>query len=267
MVKFEKGYFEDTVPYLKAGSGDKNMVIIQGSLALIIELGLSAGSEVKRARKLIPEDYTFYIIGFERNLPENTTLERLATKYARIIRKNIGKTSLMGRSYGGLVALAIAALYPRWVEKLFLICSAANVSDPGRNFVNRVLDAFKTDDYSKMVKVLSGLFVSRVQRAIVTFGLKILKSRLMKIMYPTSTMVTAYEDLLNRTHDWGHILKLVKAPTCIVGGTKDAIFTVEDFQKTAQDIPNANLILLEGAGHMFETVSQREMREKLQDYL
>ena len=89
----------------------------------------------------------------------------------------------------------------------------------------------------------------------------------MKIRYPSSTVITAYEDLINRTHDLGEILSLIKAPTCIVGGTKDAIFTVDDFKKTTEAIPNAKLILLEGAGHILETVRQTELREKIIDYL
>lgn len=80
-------------------------------------------------------------------------------------------------------------------------------------------------------------------------------------------MLNAYEDLLDQSRDLNAILSQVKVPTCIIGGTRDAIFTVEDYQKTAEALSNAKLILIEGAGHMMETVKQSELRAKIKPLL
>lgn len=263
MVAFETGFFLNKIPYVKFGQGPKKVVVFQGSMALILKIGVSLKGEVKDFGKYLSPDYTCYILGYDRNLPQNITIEQIASEYATIV-KEIGKATIAGKSYGGQIAIAFAARYPELTERLILLSSGWKLSVTGFEFGKNLMLALGSGNFAAAARELGSLFVGRIYRAIIPLATRMLKSLKRKEMYPSSTLINAYTDLINQAEDREKYLAQIQIPTFIIGGTKDRVFSKEIYEETAKLIPNAKLILFEGAGHMLETVNKKELCAKIQ---
>ncbi len=263
MVKFESGFFLDKIPYVKFGQGPKKVVLFQGSIALILKIGVSLKGEVKDMAKYLTPDYTCYIFGYDRNLPQNITMEQIASDLATII-KDIGKAIVVGKSYGGQIAITFAARYPELTERLILLSSGWKLSVTGFEFGKNLMLALGSGDFKAASKELGNLFVGRIYRVLIPFATLLLKSLKRNEMYPSSTLINAYMDMVNQTKEREKYLAQIRVPTFIVGGTRDRVFSKEIYEETEKKILNAKLILFEGAGHMLETVNKKELSAKIQ---
>ncbi len=263
MVSYESGFFLNKIPYAKFGQGPKKVVVFQGSMALILKIGVSLKGEVKDMGKYLSPDYTCYIFGYDRNLPENITMEQIASDFATII-KEFGKAIVVGKSYGGQIAIAFAARYPELTERLILLSSGWKLSETGFEFGKNLMFALSAGDFSIATRELGSLFVSKIYRALIPPLTRLLHSIKRKEMYPGSTLVNAYTDMVRLAKEREQYLAQIQAPTFIIGGTKDRVFSKEIYEETAKRISNAKLILFEGAGHLLETVKKSELKAKIQ---
>ncbi len=259
MVSFESGFFLNKIPYVKFGDGPKKVVMFQGSMALMLKIGVSLKGEVKSNAFFLPPGYTCYILGYDRNLPEGITMEQIASDFALIV-KEIGKAIIVGRSYGGQIAIIFAARYPELTERLILLSSGWKFSDTGIQFGFNLMMALEGNNYKMAAKELGNLFTARLYRTLIPIATRLLKVAKRKEMYPYSTLVNAYKDVPNHARHGEQYLSQIHVPTFIIGGTKDKVFSKEIYEETAARIQNAKLILFEGAGHMLETVNKKELR-------
>jgi pimeloyl-ACP methyl ester carboxylesterase len=87
-----------------------------------------------------------------------------------------------------------------------------------------------------------------------------------KNQYPLNAFINAYQHLLNRRGQSLDYLKLIQAPTYIIGGDRDQFFAKSCYEQTAQAIPNAQLYLFHG-GHMVPVEKLNAVIEKLKEIL
>nr|MDO8087250.1 alpha/beta hydrolase [Candidatus Sigynarchaeum springense] len=264
---FAHGIFLGKIPYAKSGTGPKKAVIFPGSMDLILSLALDPRKAVKQYEASFPPDYTFYILGYDRNLPASTTLDSITQDFGTIIEKEVGKATIIGRSYGGFVALRFAHLFPHLVERVVLLSSAWGLSDTGKVFAKNLSDALEKEDFSKAIDELAGLFTSKAWRILVRVAMAFMKRKIIKTRNPGSTLVNAYAALLNSPIEPEKLLPGIKAPTIIIGGTRDKVFSEAIYRQTASLIPGCKLHLFEGAGHMMETVGEKKVLSTLLPYL
>jgi pimeloyl-ACP methyl ester carboxylesterase len=262
MVDFETGFFLEKIPYVKFGDGPKTIVAFQGSMALILKIGISLKGTVKEYGGFLPPGYTCYVLGYDRNLPEGTSVEQIASDFSKIV-KEIGKSIIVGRSYGGLVAITFAASYPDLTERLILLSSAWKLSETGFEFGKNLLTALLNEDFAAASRELGSLFTARFYRALIPLATRLLRRLKRKEMYPNTTLVNAYKDMVNTAIEREQYLSKINVPTYIIGGAKDRVFSRENYEETAARIANAKLILFENAGHMLETVDKDELRGKI----
>ncbi len=255
--------FLNKIPYLKFGNGPKKVVMFQGSMALILKIGVSLKGEVKTNEFFLPPDYTCYILGYDRNLPEGITMEQITSDFALIVRE-IGKAVIVGRSYGGQIAIVFAARYPELTERLILLSSAWKLSETGFEFGKNLMLALSAGDFAMASRELGSLFVSKIYRALIPPATRLLHFLKREEMYPGSTLVNAYTDMVRLAKDRERYLAQIRAPTYIIGGTRDRVFSKQNYEETEKRIPNAKLILFEGAGHLLETVKKTELKAKIQ---
>jgi pimeloyl-ACP methyl ester carboxylesterase len=267
MDAFTHGLFLEKIPYAKNGTGTKTAVIFPGTMDLILSLALDPAKAVKEYANSFPPEYTYYIFGYDRNLPTGATLDSITRDFGAIIEKEIGKATIIGRSYGGFIALRFASLFPHLTEKIFLLSGACGLSDTGMVFAKNLMTALDTDNFSMAVNELASLFTSRFYRGLVRLAMPLMKKRIYKTRNPASTLVNAYNALLNTEIDLEKLLPGIAAPMIIIGGTRDRVFSEAIYRKTASLVPNGTLHLFEGAGHMLETVGRKKVLGTLLPHL
>lgn len=110
------------IPYIKAGSGSRRAVIFFGGNALFKRLDRSnAGRHAAMFGRLLPADYSFYILGYEENPPETYSLDTIVDDLDRIVRTEISRATVIGVSFGAFVAMRFAAAHPELVDKLVIL--------------------------------------------------------------------------------------------------------------------------------------------------
>ena len=248
-MNFETGIFLNKIPFAKAGSGSKKMVIFPPTHHLMWDIRVDAEDQIKGYKKFVPDEYTFYILGYNPLLPKNHTSETIAADFAQIIRDEIGSATIMAISYGGSIAIPFAATYPDLVEKLILIVTAYGTSGSGAEFASELVQLAKEGKIFTLERKIDDLYSNRVLRKL--FKLKLWKEWAKKesTMNPISTFINAYEHLLASSEDRKKYLPAITAPTLIIGGTADQFASEEFYRTTAKLISNSHLELFEGETH------------------
>ncbi len=267
MDESTQGLFLGKIPYATGGTGPKKAVVLPGSIDLILSVALNPERAVKERADYFPPEYTYYVLGYDRNLPAGVTLESVARDYAEIIEKEMGKATIMGNSYGGLVAMQLASMVPHLVERVFLVSAACELSDTGIVFAKNLMTACETDNFKMMIDELASLFAPKLYRGLVKLFGPLLKKWVYKRKNPGSTLVNAYKGLLKPDFSLEGILPSISAPTILIGGTRDRVYSEAGYRKTASLIPNCTLHLFEGAGHLLETVKHKKFLEALLPHL
>ena len=155
---------------------------------------------------------------------------------------------MLGISTGGSIALQLAVDWPGLVRRLVVVGAAHRLSEQGREF-QRHMAQLAAAGYRREMSRLQAPDVadSRLGRRIAG-GLLWLAGPLFikRDWYPSDMITTIWaEDAL----DLGGRLVEISAPTLVIGGGRDRFYPTELFRETANDIPNARLILYENRAH------------------
>ena len=136
---------------------------------------------------------------------------------------NIEKATLVGHSFGGRVAIYIAAKYPEKVEKLVLVDSAGIKPRRGIKYRLKIL-------LHKILKKFGkGLKGSKDYRAL------------------SSVMKKTFQNVVN--YDETYLLSDITADTAIFWGDKDKDTPLYMARKLNKKIKSSHLFLLTNAGH------------------
>jgi proline iminopeptidase len=186
------------------------------------------------------------------------------------IRRILGveKITLIGHSYGGLLAALYAIEYPDRVEKLVLVSPAATITMPplegGRDRVRQYLpDAEKKryDDFLKHYFDYGKIFskseteLAALNGEYARYYVKALENAGVHVPEPISRlngiggwMVHALYLAAGRKYDYRLLLRRIQAPTLVVHGSRDIV--PESVSRAYADgIPGARFEVLPGASH------------------
>lgn len=245
----ETGYFEDRLPYARIGNKQNILVNIEGlSFKHVPPSGFMLKQFVKSFRPFT-EEYVVYQIGRKQNIPEDYKFADMANDYASMIRREFkGPVNVMGVSTGGQIAQYLAANHPDVIRKLVIISAAYRVSDKAAEIERKAAEYFKQQKYGRaLATLLDFIWNSKIARTIAKLLTRLLGKRFIgKIEYPNDFLTEVRGDVEMNFKDR---LKDIKAPTLVMSGDMDIAYLVDDVRKTAEEIPNAKLILYKGYGH------------------
>ncbi len=264
---YETGIFLDKIPYAKAGSGEKLIVIFPPTHHLLWSVTVDAKSQVDGYKHFIPDGFTYYILGYDPRLPKNHSSESIAEDFAKIMKEHIGPATIMAVSYGGSVAIPFAALYPELTEKLILLVSTYGSSGEGVVFAKELIQLAEEGKSFTLQKEINGLYSNRILRNL--FDLKTWKNwpALEKSMNPISTFINAYTHLIDSEESRKKYLSKIQAPTLVIGGSKDQFAPEGYYRETAELIPNAHLELFEGKTHTLPVERLFEIKKIIKNFL
>lgn len=247
---------------LHGGPGSDHLRFKQHSLALqdVAQLVFIDHRGCGRSKKTKQSDYTL-----KNNIEDIEAL-----------RKYLGleKISVLGTSYGGMVAQGYAISYGKHLDKLILVATA-----PSYRFLDEAKAYLKTHGspaQNKIAEILwAGKFKSEkdVKHYLEALdSLYSLKAKKQHKHYRSPT-VWSYEALNQafksflKEFDFIPQLKKIKCPTLILAGKEDWICSPNQSKIIAEHIPHATLKIFKNCGHAIATDAHKEYIQQIKRFI
>jgi pimeloyl-ACP methyl ester carboxylesterase len=241
------------MPYVRGGSGPRHAVILLGASSLFRLLNESEGARYSRLfSRLLPPGYRFTILGYAEHPPEGHALDWIAADVADFLTSRPKRTTVViGISFGGFVAMHLAAEYPELVQRLVLLVSAHRFSDAGRQRMDEQIRLLQNDDLYGLIVANVALFRRPWMNWLMRFGVRLQLDTLKARLYDPQAIARSYARLFSDDLDaLSQDVRRIRAETLVVGGTADQFFDQEAFEETAGLIPNCRLALVPHETHM-----------------
>ena len=261
-LKVETGYFQNGLPYVRFGSGSRNLVIFGG---LDFDHKPPSGLQLRMTTsgfQRLAEDFTVYMVSRKSHLPEGYSMKDMADDYAVMIKEEFGgAVGIMGISTGGSIAQHFAADHPDLVRCLVLAMTGYSLSEGGKELQRRVGNLAHQ---RKWRTAYSTLVTGVYPRGIKKHMFKLLMWLLGAFGAPADPSDGLIEIEAEDKHNFKERLPEIKMPTLVIGGEEDFFYPIRE---TAKGIPNAKLVLYEGFGHNTMFDNKRQFNEDVLTFL
>lgn len=170
--------------------------------------------------------------------------------------------SVVGISFGGMVAQEFAVTYPQRVDKLVLMCTSAG-GEAGSSYPLHELASLDADARDARVTELTDSRWTHEWLAAHPVDAAIVEMRRTQAKVTKSADVLRGERLQLQArigHDVANRLGNITAPTFVTAGRYDGIAPPANSEEIALRIPDARLKLYEG-GHLFSAQDRDAMRD------
>lgn len=241
------GTLHGGLTYLTIGSGAP-LIVLPGLLPN--HDALTGRARQAQAEQLKPLAVTRRVWWVNRrpHLEPGTTIEEIARDYAIALREKFGEpVDVLGTSTGGSIALQLAADHPDVVKRLVVASAACRLSPLARQAQGDAADQLEASDPSGAAAAIVPLLTTnpagqRMLRALSRIGGATLFKHASTDLVATIRAEDGF-DVENR-------LGSITAPTLVIGGSIDPLYSEELFRETAALIPLGQLDLVEGVGHI-----------------
>jgi pimeloyl-ACP methyl ester carboxylesterase len=206
-------------------------------------------------------DRTVFSIDRRYDLEPGISIADLAAEYARTVGSLFDEpVDILGISTGGTIALQLAADHPELVRRLVLVSSAHRLSDRGRATQRTVAALLRAGRDRRAAAVYFGnTGATAFEHAMRSIA---------GMIVPRAIIGRGDSDLLvtldaEDHFDLDHRLETIEARTLIAGGELDRFYSSTLFTHASERMPNAQLSVRAGAGHLGTQRNPRLAREIL----
>ncbi len=166
----------------------------------------------------------------------------------------VGRFVVGGHSMGGAIAQQLALDAPQRVAGLVLVATGARL-----RVTPQILDRVLTDCEAVIDFVLAHSFAPSADDGLRQVGRRILKAIPPQVVYGDYLACDRF-DVMDR-------LPQIAAPALIIGGTADEMTPPKYLRYLAEHLPDAELHLIDGAGHMIMAERPAEVAHILRGWL
>ena len=224
---------------------------------LLLLPGLSSTPEIwDGVRAALP-------VGIAVKALENPALEDIDAIAAEILAAAPAHFALAGFSFGGYVALAIAARAGERIERLALIATGANADSPEAAISRKRLIEMAQSDYAsidgRMTKFL--LHPDRVEDA----GIHAKRLRMSR-EYGAARFIAQQRAAMARPMR-DATLASIRVPTLVAVGREDRVTPLAQHEEMARRIPAADLVVFERCGHLAPLEAPLELAAALTKWM
>jgi 3-oxoadipate enol-lactonase len=203
-----------------------------------------------RARHLV---YVFDMPGHGRSdVPPAFTLEEQAAALAEaMVTLDLHQATIVGLSWGGMVAMRMALLYPELVSALGLLSTTAEAERPALRVVAGALSRLAAEigvsprlfDW-RIAPLMYGANARRLQPELVAAAkARVLRMDRRALAHTVDAVVTDRTAVLPRLYS-------LRVPTLVVCGDADDLTPLRRSERIAREIPGAELTVLPQIGHL-----------------
>lgn len=178
--------------------------------------------------------------------PEAITKEEIVDDLFAVMDKlKIEKYVLAGESMGGAIAITAALRQPERFNGLVLVDSTMPIQAPLTEESKQFIDFIRADYKAAMGGFVKQCIPEPNSEYYHQWGLDIcLRAKAEAAV----RLIRLFEG--NTNGDPEYILSDINVPTLVIHGSKDVIVPLEVGKYLANNIPNAELVVIEGAGHV-----------------
>jgi pimeloyl-ACP methyl ester carboxylesterase len=190
--------------------------------------------------------------------PPGLTIADLAGWHATALQERFGEpVDVIGTSGGGATALQVVLDHPGAVRRLVLQVAASRIDEVGRRELLRLVE--REREGRSAARIGSRLIAHGPLRAVLLVAFALLPRR------PRAPGEAA---LVAAAQDWDVTGRLgeVGVPVLVVGGGRDRLVPPELVRATAAGIPDAQLVLFAGRGHL-SALFDRRLRPAISAFL
>jgi pimeloyl-ACP methyl ester carboxylesterase len=239
-----------SLPRIVVGTGPPTVLVISGGNAFVSRFDeVRARREAGRLRRLFPEGTRLCVLGYD---PETRgqDVPALARAVATLLEGEYAGAVVAGVSFGGLVAVRLAAERPELVSRLVLLATAHSFSEAGRDRLRAQIAHLQAGDVDAMVRPFLTLcrrpWLNLLLRASFLFRRKAFHAGLNE----PSMAIGLLQAALDESGALASRLDAIPAHTLLVAGDQDQFFDVEAMREMALVMPSARLTLLAKETHM-----------------
>lgn len=240
--------FGQKIHYLEAGSASNPAVI------LLHGLGGDASNWAMTVPSLSGKYHVYALdqIGFGKS-DKPTTNYRVAmlVEFLDLFCKKLGiqKATLVGNSLGGWTAAAFAIAHPEKVDKIVLVCAAGYSAKRwgGPEMTREVLAGLNASTTEDIKRLFGLIFYNKAMLTDQFAEMQLTNKFKRGDGYTVNSFIESIvrgEDLLDGK------VKAIKTPTLVLWGKDDGLTPLGMGKAFAEDIPGAQLVVIDNCGHV-----------------
>jgi pimeloyl-ACP methyl ester carboxylesterase len=240
------------LPYLAVGSGPPLLVLRGFMTNHATPVGLQRRFEIRLLAPLA-RSFRVYAIGRAPGPAHNASMTDIAQEHAQAFRAEFGAPmDLMGVSSGGSIALQLAADHPDVVRRLVLVSAGYRLGPGAKDAQLRYVEA--TAAGRRGAHHLAPFKVESTTGARLVAPLMWLLDPLMRPANPADMVAFAHAE---DAFDLGKRLSDIAAPTLVIAGERDRVYSPTIFRRTADGVRDGRLITYPRTGHGGTLASRR----------
>jgi pimeloyl-ACP methyl ester carboxylesterase len=193
---------------------------------------------------------------------EVMTMEAAADYVAYNMRHaEMAKAVVVGLSMGGYIALAFAKKYPEMLQGLVLANTRAGADDDaGKDRRKALADRLRSEGIGFLAESPPPLLSANAPADMLDRVKRTIRGQLAESVAAASMGMGARPDMTEQ-------LGSITAPALVITSTGDTLIPPEATKPMAEQLPNAELAVIEGAGHLSNIEATDEFNRLLRDFL
>lgn len=266
MTNFQTGFLLGKIPYIRTEDRTDPVIVINGGQGFVRKHSFERMQrDATRVARMLPAKRDFILIGYDQQPHPDATIETIVADIELAIRSlNPEAATLMGISYGGLLATRLAARHAGWIKNLVLVASAHKFSKEGERRIRRQEQFAAQEEYRQLVDDFTTIFRNPLLNLLLKMKLWIDRKKLAEKMN-SGQVIVRYLQLITEARPAD--LASITARTLIIGGERDQFFGDGTMESARSGIQNAQLRVLKGQTHMAPVECVRQVRFCLTEFL
>lgn len=249
----EKRFFDNTIPYIRIAGGHRILVYLPPLGDALVDVHKGAKSLARQFSRY-NQDYTVYVIGRRKNMPQGYSHDDMSQDHQKLIRSIIetepgcgGKVYLAGCSMGGMCALKLVIDAPELFYKASIQSACHRIPERVRDIGLQWIRMIERGRWFAFhMSCLKHTFFGIYKAIFYTLSIIAAPWTIAKPESPNDLVRSIQANL---DFDLSEKLAMVKVPIQFILGERDDFFTMDLVNEAIENIDNASSVCIENAGH------------------
>ena len=245
-------------------NGTETLVFLNGLTQSTVSWGLVL-PYFRNNYKLILLDFIF------QGQSDKTGNWRTFTQHANDVKnvlekENVTNVTLIGLSYGSLVAQHFAVLFPSFLKRLVLVSTFAHKTPYYEAVELSWWRALESGGYNLLLDIMLPSVLSENYFSNPLIPINVMKDMRKESNYTPDAIFNLMRATKER-EDYRKELQKIKVPSLIIQGEKDLLLPVHLANEVHLNIPHSKFIVIKNAGHTLNLEHVPEVAENIRKFL